>query len=190
VKPAGWSSPVARAQGDREAPSGAERNPIVGGGIRQLRVSVGVEETGDERPERRRPERRWITAREQSDPERGTRFLRGEDSEGGEPRRLRHETRPQSLGLLGNRCEVQPESGTEVGKDSQPPKGLARGIPSRSEEPRELVRPPGSDGRAKVRSFKREQLQKRMTLCREVKVTGRREGRWTRHRIRRLAAAA
>jgi len=36
-------------------------------------------------------------------PERGARFLRGENSEEGPHERLRHEIRPRNLGLLENR---------------------------------------------------------------------------------------
>jgi hypothetical protein len=53
-----------------------KREPIVGGGIRRLRASAGVEETGgDKDQEATFQHAGWITAREQSDPERGTRFL-------------------------------------------------------------------------------------------------------------------
>jgi len=106
VKLAERDGSVARPQSDREgSPSGGtERELIVVGGSRQLRVSVGVSETdGDKDRAATSLARRWMTAREQSGPERGARLERGETSGGGIPERLWHETRPRSLGLLGNR---------------------------------------------------------------------------------------
>jgi hypothetical protein len=94
VKSAERASSVARAQGDRERVSAREREPIVVGGIRLLRESVGVEETGGDKVREVASSTPVDDRKGACGPERGARFLRGETSEGRTLERQRHETRP------------------------------------------------------------------------------------------------
>jgi len=154
VKLGEGATPSAGVQGEREArPSGrVEREPIVRGGTRQLRVSVGVGETAGDTTQAIASRILVDNRRGAGGLERGTRTLGGERSEGGRPggsgvkqtRELERASR--TAGRVRN-----PESGTGavVGNPARRGASSSRVVVGSRNLGR--VGPPGADGREDVR---------------------------------------
>lgn len=85
------------------APRRAEREPIVVGGIRQLRYAWASMKPAMNGPGGCVIARRWITAREHVAPRGARDSCEGNTLKGESQERLRHETGPRNSGLPGNR---------------------------------------------------------------------------------------
>lgn len=105
----------------------AERELIVAGGTRQLRVTARESaKPAVTRPWSSRLSTSVDDGKGASGPERGARFLRGEDSEGRNPRNGcgMQQGREARVGQETAERLRKPVSGTEVGLDNPPHMGL------------------------------------------------------------------
>jgi hypothetical protein len=145
-----------------------ERESIVVGGIRPLRASVGVLETGGDKVQEVASRASVDDRKGACGPERGARFLRGEDSEGrtlgGSGTKQGRETRicqETAEGLTKTRERNRGEAGHLVSHGASP-----GDVVEEARDPREPDPASAPDGREVLRSFKRERLHERMNLHR------------------------